>query len=249
MTEKKIVVSFGGGTNSSAVLVNMVRLKIVPDAILFADTGGEKPETYAYIVLLNKWLKSNNFPLIQTVKYETKFGEVVTLEQDTLRRNTLPSIAFGWKSCSQRWKIRPVEKWIKKNYPNDKIQFWIGFDAGEQRRVKENPNKNYENYFPLIDWGWNREMCIAQIKLAGLCLPGKSSCFFCPNMRKEEILALPVDLQIRAMEMEKNATQVQEIKGLGRNKSWTSIIEADRNQTKVADDLEDWHQTPCECID
>lgn len=42
----KIVVSYGGGTNSTALLVGMVNNKIIPDAIIFADTGGEKPETY-----------------------------------------------------------------------------------------------------------------------------------------------------------------------------------------------------------
>ena len=36
-----LVVSFGGGTNSTAMLVGMSERGIIPDAILFADTGGE----------------------------------------------------------------------------------------------------------------------------------------------------------------------------------------------------------------
>ena len=43
------VVSFGGGVNSSAMLIGMHERGITPDAILFSDTGGEKPETYQHI--------------------------------------------------------------------------------------------------------------------------------------------------------------------------------------------------------
>jgi len=42
------VVSFGGGTNSTAMLVGMWERGERPDAILFADTGGEKPHTYQH---------------------------------------------------------------------------------------------------------------------------------------------------------------------------------------------------------
>lgn len=40
-----IIVSYGGGTNSTAMLIAMVLKGIKPDLILFADTGGsyQKP--------------------------------------------------------------------------------------------------------------------------------------------------------------------------------------------------------------
>ena len=37
-----------------------------------------------------------------------------------------------------------------------------------------------------MDWGWTREDCIAAIQQEGLPLPGKSSCFFCPSMKKKD---------------------------------------------------------------
>jgi 3'-phosphoadenosine 5'-phosphosulfate sulfotransferase (PAPS reductase)/FAD synthetase len=43
-----LVVAYGLGVNSTALLVEFVKQGIRPDLILFADTGGEKPETYAY---------------------------------------------------------------------------------------------------------------------------------------------------------------------------------------------------------
>ena len=44
-----IVVSYGGGTNSVAMLVGLHERGLRPDAIVFADTGGEKPNTYGHM--------------------------------------------------------------------------------------------------------------------------------------------------------------------------------------------------------
>lgn len=245
----KRIVSFGGGSNSTAVLINMVKHQLIPDEILFADTGGEHPYTYEFINELNYWLISKNFPQVKTLKYTTKNGNELTLEQDCLNNNTIPPIAFGWKTCSQKFKIAPIEKYIKTKYPNEQVQIWVGFDADEEKRIKATPNDNFENYFPLVEWGWNRGKCIEVIAKAGLTLPGKSSCFFCPNMKKHEILRLPDELKERVINMEKNATKLAEIKGLGRNKSWTELINADRAQLKIEWDIEDWHIPSCQCID
>jgi len=75
------IVSFGGGTNSTAMLIGMVKLGIKPDCILFADTGGEKRQTYNYIDYFNNWLRKKNMPLIKIVKYKTKHGVEITLER------------------------------------------------------------------------------------------------------------------------------------------------------------------------
>ena len=40
------VVAYGGGTNSTAMLVGMYEKGIPVDLILFADPGGEQPYTY-----------------------------------------------------------------------------------------------------------------------------------------------------------------------------------------------------------
>lgn len=245
----KKIVSFGGGSNSAAVLINMVNMNIIPDDILFSDTGGEHPHTYQFIKAINNWLLSKNYPSITILKYKTKDGEELTLEQDCLNHNTIPAIAFGWKTCSQKFKIQPQEKFIKNKYPNEKIQMWIGFDRDEVRRIKKNPNENYENYYPLIEWGWDRKKCIEIIKNAGLPQAGKSSCFFCPNMKLNEILSLPKDLKARCISMEKNATKLAELKGLGRNKSWTDLFNSDASQLKIEWIEEDWHPISCECIE
>lgn len=244
----KTVVSYGGGTNSTALLILLQRRKITPDAILFADTGGERAETYSYIEYFNKWLQKNGMPQITIVKYKTKDGVNLTLEEDIINNKTLPAIAFGWKTCSQKFKIQPQVKWIKENFPKEEIKMLIGFDASERRRMKENPERLFTNIYPLIEDQVTREDCIKIILDTGLCLPNKSSCFFCPNMKSWEILKLSENERNRAIKIEANATNVVELKGLGRNYSWTDLINANKEQLTLFDDLE-MFQTPCACID
>ena len=43
------MVSYGGGANSTALLIGLHQHRIPVDLILFADTGAEHPHTYAYL--------------------------------------------------------------------------------------------------------------------------------------------------------------------------------------------------------
>jgi len=65
-----LVVSYGGGKNSTALIIEMWNREIRPDAIVFADTGEEKRETYVFIERFNDWLLSVGFPSITVVRYE-----------------------------------------------------------------------------------------------------------------------------------------------------------------------------------
>lgn len=240
------MVSYGGGTNSTAMLVGMVERTERPDAILFADTGGERPEIYTFAERFSGWLVERGFPEITVV------ANLPTLEQDCLTRKALPSVAYGFKSCSDRWKVRPQNKWVNR-WPlameawqrGEKVTKCIGFDAGEPYRADgKTGDEKYLNRYPLIEWDWGREECVEAIRRAGLPQPGKSSCFFCPNTKKHEILSLPVDLQERALEMEENA-DLGTIKGLGRGFSWKNFIHGDRAQIK----LFPVGEMPCGCYD
>lgn len=246
------IVTYGGGTNSTALLIGLRDRKEIPDAIVFSDTGGEKPFTYEYLKRMKIWCKRNNFPKITIVR---KGGNNETLEEDILRRKTIPSVAFGYKTCSSKYKIEPFEKWCNHH---DKCQeIWesggrvikiVGIDADETRRARISTSKKFENRYPLIEWDWGRDDCIDIIKTEGLPLPGKSSCFFCPNTKPKDILLLPEDLKKRAIEIEHNFLANEKggpVRGLGRNWSWSHLIEtADRQESfYFAQDM------PCGCYD
>lgn len=99
-----LVVSYGAGVDSTAMLVEFVRRQIRPDYIVFADTGGEKEETLAFLPVMDAYLKKVGFPGITVVRYVPRdfkhWPPYSTLEENCLTNGTLPSLAFGFKSCS-----------------------------------------------------------------------------------------------------------------------------------------------------
>lgn len=185
---------------------------------------------------MDRWLKDHGMPEITRVYKTTKDGRRLTLEDECLKSGTLPSIAYGFKRCSLKHKIGPQEKFCN-NYPpcrkvwsrGKKVVKFIGYDAGEHYRsdkvlLRDLADPKYSKWYPLMEWGWDREACIRAIEAAGLSQPGKSSCFFCPSMRAEEIIDLREhypDLFRRALALEDNArANLKTVQGLGRNYSW-----------------------------
>lgn len=243
-----VLVSFGGGVNSTALLIGLHERDQRPDAILFSDTGGEKPATYDHIDRMQKWLESKQFPSITVVK------QPITLEQDCLDRETLPGKAFGFGSCSDRFKIRPQRQWLKENKITNPM-WLVGIHNGEKKRAERTLNQRTDVRFPLIEWKWGQEDCVEAIRCAGLKIPIKSACFYCPAMKKHEVLSLAKtdpELLQRAIEMEKTAKEagtLQTVKGLGRNWSWEALVKADESQLRLP--LFDDTQAPIcdQCID
>jgi len=255
MGDKVRLVAYGGGVNSTAMVVELVRRGEMPTAVLFSDTGGEKPATYEYMALFNDWLKRNAAQELIVLK---KGGRQETLEENLLRAKSLPSLAYGFHRCAQEFKIQPMDKW-RNNFPparelfarGEKIEKCIGYDAGEAHRAKraneQNDPKEIRRY-PLIEWDMGRSECIAAITAAGLPPPPKSSCFFCPASKPSEVLKLAADhpdLFARAVAIERNA-ETHSVAGLGRNFSWESLVRADAAQLKL------FNHAPaiaCACLD
>ena len=121
----------------------------------------------------------------------------------------------------------------------------IGLDAGEQHRMTwqqsqtddQKPisrdrwlDQNYFAYwYPLMEWGYDREKCKQIIVAAGLPIPCKSACFFCPASKKHEIAWLQEhhpELLDRALAIERNAAaKLISVKGLGRSFAWGSYLD------------------------
>lgn len=255
-----LTVAYGGGLNSVALMLEWRRRKMPkPDLILFADTGGEKPETYAYNRFFSEQLKSMDYPELITVAND---GMYKTLENNALLTKTLPSLAYGWKSCSDKYKKRPQEKYIKHWEPakaawkaGSKVTKLIGIDAGEVRRATMTEDDHYVYHYPLVVWDIDRQGCIDIITAAGLPLPPKSSCFFCPAMKKPEILELAEknpELFARAVAMERNAAATNTTtKGLGRRFSWEQFVESKRLSLPLVEDktVPEIADTACMCYD
>lgn len=235
----KQIVSYGGGTNSAAMV--------------FSDTGGEKPETYEHVALMSAWLVERGYPSITVIRRAPAIvGDktAATLEEECLMRGQLPGIAYGFKSCSDKWKTQPFRTWFKEQGYTDAV-VCVGFDSGEEHRAARGDlyEEPYSKRYPLIEWRMERDDCQDAIEAAGLPQPGKSSCFFCPSSRKHEILALATEHPLlfkRAAAIEAGAN-LTDVKGLGRRFSWREIVQADEDQFKLFP--ESGITTPCGCHD
>jgi hypothetical protein len=84
-------------------------------------------------------------------------------------------------------------------------------------------------WYPLLEWGHERERCKQVIADAGLPVPVKSACFFCPASKKAEIVWLrdrhPNLLQ-RAIDIERNAQKkLTSVKRFGRSFAWETLLD------------------------
>lgn len=119
----------------------------------------------------------------------------------------------------------------------------IGLDAGEEHRLTWTRTKAekgklsreswldqhfFRYWYPLMEWGFDREKCKQIIANVGLPIPIKSACFFCPASKKHEIAWLEQhhpELLERALEIDRNAqAKLKTVKGLGRSYSWGRYV-------------------------
>src|SRR4051812_33920969 len=93
---RKLVACFGGGVDSTAMLVALKLAGIRPDVITFADMRAEKRLTYRHIRRTQRVLADWGFPPITVVRHHTleKTG-YTDLEGECLQNQTLPALAFG----------------------------------------------------------------------------------------------------------------------------------------------------------
>ncbi len=219
--------AYGGGVNTVAALAWLHLNSYTLDAIVMVDPGDEWPETEAYRDgPMREWLATVNFPPVTTItridegKYNPRAWRLETLRQECMRIGSIPSIAYGYKKCSSKykgdtsrwWAARQrwaVDEWVSGR----KIAKIIGYDADESHRVRKAFQNPWEAmrmvpWYPLFDAGLTRDDCTDLIRLVGLPVPPKSSCTFCPSNTLAEWKLLRKSHPVRfeqAVEMSRNA--------------------------------------------
>jgi hypothetical protein len=228
------VVAYGQGVDSTAMLLGLHARGQRPDLILFADTGDEKPETYDYRAIIDGWLAEVGWPAVITVRRKPTRSRVTgnvytTLGENCLEHKMLPSLAYGRKGCSLKFKREPQDAFVAAWEPARaawkaglRVVKAIGYDAGpkDARRSTLKDDKRYTYVYPLREWGWDRGRCVQEIEAAGLPVPEKSACFYCPASKPAELVTLHrkhPELTARIIEMEDRAKPgLTTIEGLWR---------------------------------
>lgn len=107
-TPPPVVLAYGIGVDSTALLVELEARGEIPDLVLTADPGAEKPETYEYQKMIAAWMAARHIPY-EVVRYIPRrfkhWPPYYSILENVLTNATLPSISLGRHSCSLKWKV------------------------------------------------------------------------------------------------------------------------------------------------
>lgn len=172
MAETRHILSFGGGVNSVALMVWIIQHNHPLDEVVFADTGVELPETYAYLPLVQDYLAMHR------VKFTHLEARVRgrNLYETCWERRVIPSTIWRWST--RDFKVRPIHRYYRSLDAHINQYLAIAYD--EFQRMKTSRVSFITNIYPLVTQRLSRQDCIALIRQANLPVPVKSSCFFCP---------------------------------------------------------------------
>jgi hypothetical protein len=97
-----VVAAWGAGTNSTAMIIELVRRGEIPEITLLAAMP-EQPHTRRLIPVFRQWMDDHGVPN-EIVEYQPRFfkqwARYGSLLEACLTNSTLSSIAFGLHSCS-----------------------------------------------------------------------------------------------------------------------------------------------------
>lgn len=187
------VFSYGGGWQSTAVLVLAAEGHLDYRTFLFANTGddSENPATIAYV-------RDHAIPYAQAHDLELHMldrvrrdGTIETLYGRLTREGSrslpipvrMDNGAPGTRSCTADFKIKVIGRWLKKHgaTAESPAAVGIGISVDEVWRASTRVVQPYERVeYPLLDLRIRRADCPGIIAGAGLPVPPKSACWFCP---------------------------------------------------------------------
>ena len=215
-SKQKFVVSYGGGINSTAMIIWLIKNKRPIDYVIFSDTGNEVPETYQYITQhMKPYLQKHNISFVTVYNYRK-----ISLWTRCIIRRVFPDMYKRW--CTRDFKVRPIHRFYRTLKSH--IIEYMGIDYGEIKRMKLSIDDHITKDYPLIDNKIDRDACIAIITQAKMPIPVKSGCFFCPYNSKERWVWLKKnhpDLYKLSEQLEKNSKHYPHMKlinlGVGSN--------------------------------
>jgi hypothetical protein len=203
-----VVLSFGMGVDSSAILVEWVNNPGSRDfdlkdlLVITAMVGDEFPETGQMVEeFILPLLKKHNIRYVQVARGGRKDSEGVAVLSDTRKPTTLyldgvyklsdelkaaatvPQYAHGKRTCSIKYKGWVLDMVIEAIMDGSPFRHVMGFNAEEEFRAERDSSYSTvlrASEYPLIEWGWGRVACEDYLEAwCGKPWP-KSCCTFCP---------------------------------------------------------------------
>lgn len=189
-------VSFGGGVQSTALLVLAAQGTIDYRDFLFCNVGAdsENPETLGYVnEIAWPYAEGHGLNLIELDKRRRDGSVDTILRQITESKRSVPipvrmsgNGAPGTRQCTLDFKVRRVAKYLKTRgaTTDNPATVALGISTDELQRARTDSGIPWETLdYPLLTLRLSRNDCKRIIREAGLPEPPRSACWFCPLRR------------------------------------------------------------------
>jgi hypothetical protein len=175
------VISYGGGVQSTALVIMAMRRQWQVDEIVHVDLlDAESPRTREYVEYFRNWLRD-------------EYGREITVIESDLYGDMLARPGFTpvpWRArdgsfilrrqCTREYKVAPIQRYLTERYPQGRISLMLGISVDEYHRMRDSSNRRIDHIYPLVDERLTRWHCRQIIEQEELILPWRSSCWFCP---------------------------------------------------------------------
>jgi len=239
MSKPFTYISYGGGVQSTVLVLWAITKRIECDAVIFADTGSEEPGTYATVAAIREMCEEVELPF-----YTVTHSSRGPLWEFYSGEGLLPMVGIVW--CTTNWKIAPIRRKVREltdcTGPKPWAHAYIGITTDEAHRARESDVQWTTNSYPLIDALWSRQRCASHLEQNYPMLTvKKSGCFCCPyrgpkswaTLRREH-----PELFERARQMERNAEANGVNRGLWGDRSIIAF-DSDMNLTDFGFELDE----------
>jgi hypothetical protein len=180
------VLSLGAGVQSSALLLMSAAGEVERlDAAIFADTGWETPDTYAWLTdELVPRARAAEIPLYVVRRYDD--GRDVRTrpwEMPLYITNRDGERGMIRRQCTHRFKIVPVRRQIRVLLDGParpgSVEQWFGISFDEPERMRDSDVRYITHRYPLVERRLTRVDCHNWLSRRGLTAP-RSACIGCP---------------------------------------------------------------------
>lgn len=178
-----------------AALVLAAQGRIDFPLFLFANVGddSENPATLAYVENYSRpFAAEHGIELTTLERVMVRSGEHRTLYRELTREGSkalkIPvrmSNGAPWRrSCTADYKIQVIARELKRRGASADNPAVIGIGISLDEIIRADGGKGHEPHeivtYPLLKLGLRRTDCARIIRQAGLPIPPKSACWFCP---------------------------------------------------------------------
>jgi len=175
------VISYGGGVQSTALVVLAMSEGWDIDEIVHVDLlDAESPATREYVSRFREWLRGVYGRDITVIERDL-YGDMLARPGFTLVpwRGKYERFILS-RQCTRQYKVQPLQRYLYDRYPGERIGLVLGISVDEYHRMRDSSAARIEHVYPLVDRRLTRWQCRDIIERAGLSVPYKSSCWFCP---------------------------------------------------------------------